>query len=60
MWSSGFHRTNWRTRLKRDRVRGLEPKRAGRTPVKDAKKCKIEHDQAKLERELGMSREVID
>jgi len=57
------HLTNWRAQLERDGVRGLEPKRAGRKSAKDAKDRKIEQlerRQAKLERELEISRKVID
>jgi len=57
------HLKNWRTQLERDGVRGLEPKQTGRKPVKDAKDRKIEQlerRQAKLERELEISRKVID
>lgn len=57
------HLSSWRTQLERDGVRGLEPKRAGRKPTKDAKDRKIEQlerQKTKLERQLEISRKVID
>jgi len=57
------HLSNWRAQLARDGDRGLEPKRAGRKPAKDAKDRRIEQLErrnAKLERKLEISRKVID
>jgi transposase-like protein len=56
------HLSSWRAQLERDEVRGLEPKRAGRKPTKDAKDRRIEQlerQKAKLERQLEISRKVI-
>jgi len=57
------HLSHWRTQLEREGVQGLEPKRAGRKATKDAKDRRIEQlerRQAKLERELEISRKVIE
>ena len=57
------HVSKWRAQLDREGARGLDPKQAGRKPTRDAKDRRIEQLErrnAKLERELQLSRKVID
>ncbi len=55
--------TQWRTQLERQGTEGLEPKKAGRKPVKDAKDREIERltrKNEKLEKKLDLATKLID
>lgn len=57
------HLSNWRTQLKQRGVEGLEARKPGRKPSKDAKDRlieKLEKEKAALEKELRISRGLID
>lgn len=57
------HLTNWRAQRDQQGRAGLEPKRPGRKPSKDANERRIEklqRDNARLEKELRISRGLID
>jgi transposase len=53
----------WRAQLERDGQSGLEGKKPGRKPLKDAKERRIEQlesDKAKLERKLLIAEKLIE
>ena len=57
------HLSNWRAARKREGLAGLQDKRPGPKPTKDAKDRQIEQQQkriAKLEKELRISRALIE
>ena len=57
------HLTQWRNQLESQGIEGLEPKKAGRKPIKDAKDREIEklkRKTAKLEKELDLATKLID
>ena len=54
---------SWRAQLAREGQLGLEAKRRGRKPTKDAKDRRIEqleHDKSKLERKLLIAEKLIE
>jgi transposase-like protein len=57
------HLTNWRAQMRREGIAGLSPKRPGPKPSKDEKDHrieKLEKEKAKLEKELRISRKLIE
>lgn len=57
------HLTNWRAQLKLKGEQGLEPHKPGRAPSKDAKDRRIEQLEkhaARLEKELRISKALIE
>ena len=57
------HLTNWRAQLHREGLAGLAPKRRGPKPVKDDKDRrieKLEKEKARLEKELRISKGLIE
>ena len=57
------HLNNWRAQLRREGTAGLSPKRRGPKPAKDEKDRrieKLEKEKAKLEKELRISKGLID
>jgi transposase len=57
------HLTNWRAQLRREGLAGLSPKRSGPKPSKDEKDRrieKLEKEKVKLEKELRISKGLIE
>lgn len=57
------HLTNWRAQLKQKGEQGLEPRKPGRAPSRDAKDRRIEQlekQTARLEKELRISKALIE
>ncbi len=57
------HLTNWRTQLKQNGERGLEPRKSGRRPTYDAKDRRIEQLEkrtSRLENELRISKALVE
>lgn len=57
------HLSSWRLQLTREGLQGLQPRRPGPKPTKDAKDRlieRLERQKAKLEKELRISRALIE
>ena len=57
------HLTQWRVQREREGIAGLEPKKSGRKPMKDAKDIaieKLEREKAKLEHRLRVANALLD